>query len=152
MMVGVRRWFPMLFAAALMVVIPACDSDPAETDDPAALVVGDYIAEEELGAFRLTTLVDGVETDWLAQGAIIEMTLHANGTTTGRMFIPGADEDGGDFEADLTGTFTVTGSVVEFDHAADTFIRDMPFTWVDGRLTGDRTFSETRVVLELIKR
>lgn len=130
----------------------ACDNDPSSPQrDAAALIAGSYTAAESLGAYRLITVTNGEEIDWLARGAEITLTLRADGTTTGRLYAPGAGEDGGDFDVSLAGTFAVAGDVVEFEHEADTFIRDMPFRWEDGRLTGDRTFGAERVTLELVR-
>lgn len=86
----------------------------------------------------------------LADGSLLDLTLIAAGTTSGRLFVPGGAEGGGDFDADLTGTWTLLGTAVTFDHVADTFVRDMPFTAKVGQLTGEATFggATIRVVLE----
>ena len=140
--------------AVSAVLIGACANDPGGApDSPAALVAGEYEANGELGAYRLIAVgSDGAEIDWLARGASVVLRLDAEGGTTGRLFVPDADEDGGDLESDLTGTFAVADGIVTFDHEADTFMRDMPFAWENGMLRGDRTFGETRVVLELVRR
>lgn len=109
--------------------------------------------ESVAGSYEATTFTvrEGSTTeDLLAAGASINLTLTAAGTTSGRLFVPGGAEDGSDFDADLTGAWALSGKQVTFDHAADTFIRDMPFTADDGRLSGEATFSGAtlRVVLE----
>lgn len=110
--------------------------------------------ESLAGSYEATTFTvregTGPTQDVLATGGFINVTLTAAGTTSGRVFVPGGGETGGDFDADLSGTWTLNGTVVTFDHAADTFVRDLPFTADGGRLTGEATFSgaTVRVVLE----
>jgi hypothetical protein len=102
------------------------------------------------GSYEATTLTttSGSTTDHLAQGSEIAIVLMENGTTTGRMFIVGGDEDGGDYDVDLTGTWSLSGRTVEFSHDADTFLRDMPFAYSDGRLSGTAVFgTEVEAVL-----
>lgn len=105
--------------------IAACDSSP--TAPTMNSVAGDYRATE----FTVTT--SGQTVNLLANGALLEMTLRQDGTTTGRLFVPGGEEDGSDFDASLDGTWTLRGDTVRFAQAADTFVRDVPF-----RVNGDR--------------
>ena len=88
-------------------------------------------APDAEGAYAATTLtaVDATETiDVLADGGSLILTLHGNGTTTGRLFAPGAGEDGENLDEDLAGTWSQTGEQVTFSQAADTFIRDATWT------------------------
>jgi hypothetical protein len=80
--------------------------------------------------------------DLLATGSEISVTLAPDGTTTGRLFIPDVGEGGTDVEGDLTGTWTLSGSTVTFDQAADRFIRDVEFTAERDRLTSEGTANE----------
>lgn len=98
-----------------------------------------------------TTITDGNTVDWLAAGASLRITLAPNGTTSGRLIIPGGDEDGGDLDEDLSGTWTLEDGTIRFSQSADTFMRDMPFTIGDGRLSGDRTFGDVRIQVVLLK-
>lgn len=149
---AVKRVLESVLLVSVM-LIGACGDPGGVAEAPAALVSGEYRAQGALGAFRLiTTGPDGEETDWLARGGSVELRLAADGGTSGRLFVPGGDEDGGNLDSDLAGTFSVLDGVVTFDHESDTFIRDMPFAWTDGRLRGDRVFDETRVILELVRR
>ena len=100
----------------------------------------------------LTTTVGGATTDWLEDGAFVQLSLAANGTTTGRLFVPGAEEGGSDMDVDLTGTWTLHGETVRLKHSADTFLRDMPLTTQGSRLIGDQSFGERRIRLVLQKR
>ena len=108
-------------------------------------VVGDYSVQ------TLTTTDTSGTIDWVAAGATWTMSLAPNGTTTGHLFIPGAGAGGADFNADMAGTWTLSGNSIQFDQAADSFVRDMPFLAVENRLTGDHTFGDTRVRLALAK-
>ena len=75
------------------------------------------------------------------------LNLATDGTTTGQLFVPGGDEDGGDLDADLTGTWTLSGSTVTFDQAADTFFPDVEFTAEQDRLTGEGDFGDESIRL-----
>jgi hypothetical protein len=106
-------------------------------------VAGSYLAT------TFTVSEGGAVEDLLSEGAILSITLAEGGATSGRLMVLGADEDGEDFDVNLTGTWSLDDSEVNFDIDADTFLDDMTFSFRDGRLTGERTFgSETvRVVL-----
>ena len=109
-------------------------------------VVGDYSLQ------ALTTATDtGGTVNWVTAGATCTISLAANGTTTGHLFLPGADTGGADFNADLAGTWMLTGDTIQFDQTADSFVRDMPFVAGENRLTADHTFGNVRVRLVLTK-
>jgi hypothetical protein len=117
-------------AVALTVaLLTGCDN-PLTVDD----LAGTFIAS------TFTVTEGGVTEDLLAAGASITVTLSSDGSTSGQLFVPGGNEDGSDFDADLSGTWTLDGSQVSLDHVADTFIRDMSFTADQDRLTGQATF------------
>jgi hypothetical protein len=110
--------------------------------------------ENVAGTYRLQTLItrDILDTtDWVAAGATLSLTLDANGTTAGHIFAPGAGAGGSDFDADLAGTWNLTGDKVTFTNPADTFLRDMTFTAGENRLSGDQVFGGTRVTAVLAK-
>lgn len=135
---------------AVVAVLGACSDDGV---GPAEITREDIT--RGFSAVTFTTTTDGTTTDQLAEGATLNITLHEEGTTTGRLFVPGGDEDGGDLDADLAGTFSFNDSTdgVTFDQNADTFVRDMTFTAVRSndavQLEGEQTFGGTtvRVVL-----
>lgn len=108
-------------------------------------VAGAYSAE----TFTVTR-AGGVE-DLLALGAEVTIALAADGTTTGRLFVPDGEEEGGDLERDLTGTWTLADDIVTFDHESDTFIRDVQFTPTEGRLTSEGIFGPETLRLVLRK-
>lgn len=117
----------------------ACDS----INDPDISPVGTY------GATTFVTTTNGVSTNHIANGSTIVITLASGGTTSGQMHFVAS---GGDpaFDANLAGTWTRSGSTVTFDHAADTFIKDMPFIYTVLSMSGDMTLtSGTRIQLTL---
>lgn len=110
-------WRTSLGCLALMLL--SCSSGTEPQDPDAA------------GSYNATTLtvVDGGQTiDVLAVGGSLTMTLHASGTTSGRLFAPCGGDNGQDLDENLAGTWTQTGSTVRFSQAADTFIRDATWT------------------------
>ena len=114
----------------------------------------DPTVNEVAGTYQATTFTfDGGSgpTDLLAIGASVTITLAPDGTSSGRMLVPGVGEGGGDLDADLAGTWTLSGTTVTFDQAADTFMRDVPFTAEPSRLRAQGTFGEEVVVLVLTK-
>ena len=152
---------PALALAATAVLAAACSDSggpgPLTPDSVAARYATSLPAagaSGDLGTLVLTTTEGSVSTDHVARGANIQLTLAANGTTSGTMHLPDVpDEDGGvvDFDADLTGTWTLANGMVTLSHAADTFLRDMPLTVRDGRLEGDRSFGNVRVRVTLVR-
>ena len=110
--------------------------------------------ESVAGAYSATifTLDVGAGTvDQLVLGADVAMTLAPDGTTTGHLFVPGAGAGGGDLDADLTGSWTLSRGGVTFDQTADTFIRDVRFTADRDRLTGEAPSGHNTVHLVLTK-
>lgn len=129
-------------AAALALGLAGCGDGFTPTEET---VVGTYEAEE----FEVSS--GGFTTDLLALGATVTVTLSADGTTSGRLFVPGAGEGGSDVDESLTGTWSLSGSTVTFSQSADTFIPDVEFTAGENVLTGEGTFEEDTVRLRLRK-
>ena len=125
------------------VVATACSDNPFKPTT--ANVVGDYTVQ------TLTTTDTSGTVDWVTAGATWTISLAANGTTSGHLFIPGAGQGGGDFNADMVGTWTLSGDSIQFDQTADSFVRDMSFAALENRLTGDHMFSGTRVQVALTR-
>jgi hypothetical protein len=123
----VRR--TLLTAATLLGTI-ACGSSGTEPepepDIPATL-------ENVAGSYEATHFVGG-GFDVLALGGSLDLTLGTDGSLAGNMFIPAAA--GGPLDADMAGTFMLSGSSLTFDQAADTFVRDATWTWENNELTG----------------
>lgn len=149
MLAGRRTGF-IAGVLAVVAVLGACGDDGV---GPGTITREDIT--RSFSAETLTTTTDGTTTDQLAEGVTLNLTLREEGTTAGRLFVPGGDEDGVDLDADLAGTFSFDDSSdqVTFDQDADTFVRDMTFTAVRSnaavQLEGEETFGGTtlRVVL-----
>jgi hypothetical protein len=92
-----------------------------------------------------------VVTDQLAAGAAVHVILAADGSTTGRLFVPASGTQPAT-DADLAGTWSQSGGIVTFHQSADTFVRDMPFSVRDEQLAGDATFGGVRVQMTLARR
>jgi hypothetical protein len=135
------RLSPRILSAFFALALAGCDDDPTAPAAP----TGAYEATNWTGTSGGTT------TDILAAGGSFTITLTSQGTTTGHLFIPASVTGEGDFNSDLTGTWTQSGSVVEFSHTADTFVRDMPFTIQGASLVGDRTFGDLRIRVTLTR-
>jgi len=113
-------------------------------------VAGTYVASRNGGTTHgvLTSTTGAQTTDHLAAGATITLQLHADGTTTGHAFIPDPQEP---LDADLTGTWSLSGSTVHLSHAEDTFLRDITFDATGDALVAEATFVGTRVTVRLDK-
>ena len=118
---AVRGWLAAWSLAA--VVLAGCGGDDDNGFSPSvATVSGTYNASQftatnSSGTFNLLSL-----------GATVHVVLNPDGTTTGHLFVPDIGQEDGELDADLTGTWTLTGSTVTFSQTADTFIRDVEFT------------------------
>jgi len=136
-----RALISAIVVAGLTLSLAACGDDAFSPT--VENVSGSYTAQ----TFTATSVAGTV--DLLALGAEVSVTLEEDGDTTGDLFVPGGGEGGEDLEADLAGTWTLSGSTVTFDQDADTFLRDVEFTAEEDRLTAEGEFSgqTLRVVL-----
>ena len=132
-----RRFRLLLGGLAFVLVVGACD-DP-EGPDP----VGAHYT-----ASTFVNKSDVEDVDLLALGAMLDITLWEDGTTTGTLFVPDGDEGGNDFEASMAGTWRRNGNQVEFDQEADTFVRDLVWTDDGFQLTAEN--GDVRVVLSQV--
>ena len=132
------------FAPAALGLLLACGGSDSFTPTEET-VAGTYQAS------TLTLTSFSGTTDLLLAGATVDATLAPDGTTSGRLFVPGGEEDGSDLDEDLTGTWTLTGQTVTFDHSADTFITDVEFIAGRNTLTAEGTFSGVSLFLQLVK-
>ena len=104
-------------------------------------------------AFQFVTTGSSGQTNQLSIGSTVQITLASNGTTTGHLHLAASGSQQA-FDADLAGTWSQTGNVIDFTEAVDNFVNDMLFTiqpiangvW---DLVGDDTFSGTHVQLTL---
>jgi hypothetical protein len=105
------------------------------------------------GTYNATTFItttSGTATNQLARGATLSIVLTAQGTVTGALVIP-ADAANPAVNESMSGTWSLNGSTVSFSQTADTFVRDMAFTFTNGTLVGDQTFSGTRIQATLTR-
>lgn len=136
-----------------LVLAPALVGCEAGVLEPEPVERADLVGSYQATTF--TSTVDDQTTDHLDAGATLTLTLGDDGTTTGRLFVPGGAEDGGDLDAPLDGTwsFDADEDQVTFDHPADTFVRDMTFSaiGVNGlpRIRGTETFGDATLEVVL---
>ena len=115
---------PVLLAAAFAA---GCGDDPLSVQD----IAGTYEATE----FEFTP-TGGSTIDILAGGGSIDLTISPSGTVTGQLFVPAALNGGTDLNASMQGTVQLGGDRVSFTQTADTFFRDVNFSFDGGSLTG----------------
>ncbi len=140
---SLRAWVGAWSLAA--VVLAGCGGDDNPFSPTVTNVAGTYNATQftatgSAGTFNLLSL-----------GATVHVVLNPDGTTTGHLFVPDIGQEDGALDADLTGTWTLSGSTVTFSQTADTFIRDVEFTASQNSLESEGTFDGTTLHLALAK-
>jgi hypothetical protein len=138
---AVRAWLGAWSLAA--VALAACGGGDDPFSPTVATVQGTYNAS----LFTATNSQGTVNL--LSLGATVHVVLNPDGTTTGHLFVP--DLGDGEIDADLTGTWTLSGNTVTFSQTADTFIQDADFTAAQNSLDGEGTFNDATVHLTLSK-
>jgi hypothetical protein len=131
------------FVLAFAVSAAACGDSTAPTGVP----VGNYTA------IQFVTTGSSGQRDELAAGSTLTLNLASNGTTSGHLHVA-ASASNPVLDADMAGTWREDGNVVTVSQAADTFVKDMPFTlsndpvngWI---LVGDKSFNSVRIQLTL---
>ena len=133
-----------LLLALMVAFLPACGDDdgPQGPADPAT---GEY------AAVQFTTTFSGFITDHIADGAVVTLTLHEGGVTSGHAFVPGAGDGGEDADVDLAGTWDQSGNQVTLELDADIFLEDVVFVHDDGVMSADQTFQGVRVQITLVR-
>lgn len=131
-------------AALLFVLaISACGDDDEGFSPTVDDVAGSYTAT----TFTVTS--GAAEVDLLGIGASVTATLDPDGTTTGRLLVPGAGEGGGDLDEDLAGTWSLNGNTVTFSQSNSTLISDVDFAVGPNTLTGEGMFQGSLILLVL---
>ena len=135
-----------LLFIGLPAVLLACGGSDEPSSSPYA---GSYVATS------WTTTGNSGHQDQILAGSTLQITLAANGTTTGHLHTAASGANPV-FDADMAGTWTVSANVVDITQAADTFVKDMLFTVgsnIQGitTLTGDQTFSGTQIQITLTR-
>ena len=134
----------------LLILIPALQLACGGSNEPSGSpYAGSYVATS------WTTTGNSGHQDQLLAGSTLQITLAPNGTTTGHLHVAASGANPV-FDADMAGTWTVNANVVDIAQAADTFVKDMLFTVgsnIQGiiTLTGDQTFSGTRIQITLTR-
>jgi hypothetical protein len=109
------------------------------------------------GSYTATTFLTGStgQTDELALGSTLTLHLYSNGNVSGHLHTAAS---GGNpaTDADMAGTWMLTGNVVDISQPADTFVRNMHFTFATATngtvtLSDDRVFTGGRVQLVLTR-
>ena len=138
------KWIPRVIVASAATLLACADVGTVSPLPTMQSVAGTYSAS-------LLTIQegDGAVEDLLAKGGFIDLDLRPDGSTTGRMFVPADGPDGDDYDSDLAGTWALADSTVTLDHAADTFLRDVPLTVKDDRLTWSGTFNGVTIKVQL---
>ena len=129
----------LLFALA----ISACGDDDEGFSPTVDDVAGSYTAT------TFTVTRGAAAVDLLGMGASVPATLDPDGTTTGRLLVPGAGEGGGDLDEDLAGTWSLNGNTVTFSQSNSTLISDVDFAVGPNTLTGEGMFQGSLILLVL---
>jgi hypothetical protein len=138
---SLMRLSPFFLVATAMMACGGSDST-----SPSGNVAGSYTATQ-----FVTTGSSG-QTNQLLAGSTLVINLAGNGTTTGHLHLAA---QGGNpvLDFDMTGTWSQTGTTVNFSQTADTFVRNIPFTVVANgskwALEGTGSFSGTAVQITL---
>ena len=133
---------PIASVLAVAAVVACSDAFKPTIDN----VAGDYTLQK----FETTDTSGTI--NWVQRGGTMTMSLSPFGTTIGDLFMPGAGEGGADLETILVGDWSLSGKTITFDMPAiDTFVRDMLWTATENTLSGDHTFSGTRIRVVLTK-
>lgn len=131
------RWS---MAAAVCLLAAGCGTEPPDG------IVGTYHATE------IALTIGGVDSDMLAEGGVLTITLTETGTTTGTFVVPAQYTESGQQEtSSLAGTYLydADAGTATFEHEADTFIRDVVWTADQNELRGDFGSGDDRVSVTL---
>jgi hypothetical protein len=137
----IRRGVVLCMALALA----ACGGDD---DDGFHPTVDDVAGSYSASVFTLTS--GNGDFDLLAIGASVTATLNADGTTTGRLQVPGVG-GGGAIDEDLAGTWSLSGTTVTFSPSASSLLTDVDFAAGPGTLTGEGVYMGAVLLLVLTK-
>ena len=136
-----------LATIAMFAAAAGCGGSYSTSPPSSSGLAGSYTA------FQWVTTGGSGQTNQLVIGSTLQITLNNDGSTTGQMHLAASGGNPAkDF--DMAGTWTQSGTNVDFTQAADTYVRDLVFAiqpvatgvW---DLVGDQVFSGTRVQLTL---
>jgi len=131
-----------ILALAVAALPVACTHDPFTPN--INNVAGDYHLQS------LTTTDLGGPRDWVAMGTTLTISLAPDGTTSGRLFMPGGGLSGADVDVDMAGIWTLAVATVEFEPNFDTLLRDVTFIAYENRLIGDHAYGNSGVSVRIV--
>jgi hypothetical protein len=135
-----RRWTFLMML--LLTGLAACETD---TTGPEGPLDGTYTATY----FRITP-PDESEVDVLAAGGSLTINITENLATSGNLIIPSSITGG--VTASMAGSATVSGTVVTFQQAINTFVRDLSWTRTSlGLAVTDQIIDGTEYTITLSK-
>ena len=130
----------------LALMFAACGGDD---DDGFSPTVGDVAGSYTASAFTLTS--GNGEFDLLAIGATVTATLNADGTTSGRLQVPGGVGGQGAIDENLAGTWSLSGTTVTFSPSASSLLTDVDFAVGPNTLTGEGIYMGAVLLLVLTR-
>jgi hypothetical protein len=117
----------MLAATVAVGALTACGDDNAIGPDA---IVGVFSAT----TFRVTP-AGAAEIDVLQEGGDLVITIAGGNTTTGTLTLPAAVTGAAASESSMAGTAIRNGSGVTFEQSADTFVRDLNWTYSNNAIS-----------------
>jgi len=123
-----------------IVLAAACGDDPVSPDS----IAGTYVA-------TTFTLSGDISADVLDEGGSLTITLNADSTTSGNLFVPAAVTDGEELNESMVGTYSVVSDTLTFNQAADTFVRDCSWIIEGSRLSASEEFSGVTITIVLAR-
>ncbi len=117
----------MLAVALVASTLSACGDDGVINPDP---IAGAYTAT----TFRATP-TGLAEIDILAQGGGLVLSINGANTTAGTLSLPAVVTGTVATQVSMAGTATRNGSGVKFEQSADTFVRDLNWTFANNTLS-----------------
>jgi hypothetical protein len=133
-------------ALCLTLLLGACGGDDDDGFNP---TVDDVAGSYTASVFTLTS--GNGEFDLLAIGATVTATLNADGTTSGRLQVPGGVGGQDAIDEDLAGTWSLSGTTVTFSPSASSLISDVDFAVGPNTLTGEGIYMGAVLLLVLTK-
>jgi len=89
--------------------------------------------------------------DVLAQGGGLTITVSSSNRTHGSLTIPSTITNGAAVVENMAGTATISGTTVEFQQDADTFVRDVTWTLAGSTLVTSSTISGVTLNITLTR-
>jgi hypothetical protein len=145
------RLFSCVVAATITASAGACGGGADVITASPEVLSGAYTA-----VTFTTTPAGGQPTDQKALGGFVNVTLKLDNTTSGQLHVAASNGQPA-FDADLAGTWSITGTQVHFVTTVDSFVRNMPFVIAASSdvlgttLIGDYTTGGTRIQVTLAK-